>query len=84
MENIGGFGLVTFVISFVLGIMCLYYIAKILLNKRIVIKVMADSLGEASTSPSIIAMVCLVLVLFSASFFAVCLGIYAFTLGITK
>ena len=79
MEQTSPFSILAFILSFVLGIICLYYIARILISRRIVIKVMEESLGDAATSPSIIIMVCLILGLFAVSFFAVCLAIYFFT-----
>jgi len=82
IEKIGSFSIITFLLSFILGIVCLYYILKIIISKKIIIKVMEDSLGDSATSPSIIAMVCIILALFASSFFAICLGIYFFTVTI--
>jgi|APLak6261663012_1056037.scaffolds.fasta_scaffold51948_2 hypothetical protein len=82
LEKIGSFSIIAFLLSFVLGVICLFYIFKILINKRIVIKVMEDSLGDAATSPSIISLVCVILGIFSASFFSICIGIYFFTFAV--
>lgn len=82
MERIGSFSIVAFLLSLILGFICIYYIVRILINKRIVIKVMEESLGDAATSPSVIIMVCLILGLFAVSFFTVCLGIYFFTFAV--
>ena len=79
LEKMGAFSIIAFLLSFVLGIICLYYIIRILFSRRIVIKVMADSLGESVNSPSIIAMVCIILGLLGISFFAICIAIYFFT-----
>jgi hypothetical protein len=81
LEKLSSFSIIAFLLSFGLGTLCLYYILRILINKRIVIKVMEESLGEAATSPSIISLVCVVLGLFAAGFFAVCIGIYFYIFG---
>lgn len=82
LEKIGSFGIIAFLLSFTLGVICIYYIARILISKKIIIKVMEESLGDSATSPSVIAMVCIVLGLFAVSFFAICTGIYFFTFAV--
>ena len=78
MEKLTAFSILAFILSFGLGIICLFYIAKILLNKRITFKVMEESLGAHAQDKSIIAMICVILGLLSAGFFSVCIGIYFF------
>lgn len=82
MEQLGAFSIVTFFLSFILGLICIYYIVRILINKRIIIKVMEESLGDAASSPSVIALVCIVLGLFCISFFTICIGIYFFAFAV--
>lgn len=78
MEKLTSFSIIAFILSFGLGLFCLFYVGKILINKRITIKVMEESLGTHAEDKSIIAMICLILGLFSACFFSVCIGIYFF------
>lgn len=82
LENLSSFSIISFLLSFVLGIICVYYIVRILFSKRIIIKVMEESLGDAVTSPSMIALVCIILGIFSVSFFTICIGIYFFTFAV--
>ena len=76
MDKLSSFSILAFLISFILGITCIFYIGRILVSQKVIIKVMEDSLGSHATDKSIIAMVCVVLGLLSACFFAVCAGIY--------
>jgi len=82
LENLSSFSIISFLLSFALGIICLYYIIRILFSKRIIIKVMEESLGDAVTSPSMIALVCIILGIFAVSFFTICIGIYFFTFAV--
>lgn len=82
LENLSSFSILSFLLSFALGVICLYYIIRILFSKRIIIKVMEESLGDAVTSPSMIALVCIILGIFAVSFFAICVGIYFFTFAV--
>jgi hypothetical protein len=79
LEKVGPFSIVWFLLSFGLGILCFYYLFKTLINKKIMIKVMADSLGDAATDKGVIAMVSIVLGILGISFFAVSVSIYFFT-----
>jgi hypothetical protein len=78
LENVSAFSIVAFILSFVLGILCFVYIFKTLINKKIMIKVMEDSLGDAVNDKSIIAMVTILLGVLGISFFSVCIAIYLF------
>jgi len=81
-ERMSAFTIMTFILSLFLGISCFYYVLQILFNKKITIKVMAESLGETATDKSVIAMVSIVLVVLGFSFFSICIGIYFFAFAV--
>jgi hypothetical protein len=79
LQKLGSFGIIAFLISLVLGFICLFYILQIIIKKQVTIKILAESMGESAKDTGIIAFVCTVLGILSACFFSVCIGIYIFT-----
>lgn len=79
LQKLGSFGILAFLISLVMGFICLFYIFKTLIKKQVTIKILAESMGDSAKDKGIIAFVCMVLGILSACFFSVCIGIYIFT-----
>jgi hypothetical protein len=82
VERLNSFSIITLILSLVLGILCFFYTFKTIINKKIIFKFMEESLGEAATDKSIIAMVCILLVVLGISFFAICIAIIFFSYGV--
>ena len=78
IEKIGSFGTISFVISFVLGSICLFHILKTLLLKKVSLKFLSDSMGESSSEKSTVILICSILGIFAACFYSVCFGIIIF------